>query len=392
MSAFARYLLAAAGGAGLLVVACEVLLRVAGYSSPAWYRPDPVLGWTLRPGVSGWFADEGRAFVRINSAGQRDRERSLEKPAGVYRIAVLGDAFSEGMQVALEETYWWQLGERLQGCGFQQGRRIEVLNFGVRGYGTAQAYLMLQTKALRYQPDLVLLQFTNGNDPRDNSRALDPGKKRPFLVLDGNGGARLDGSFIASPGYASRASFSHEALRTLSDASRTLQWLRKAREEGNVFASATVISSANATTGNEAGLELPTLAPPQDPQWQEAWRVTELLLLRIRDLAQRNGARLAVFTVPFAMQAHPDAAWREALQRKYGTPDLAYPDRRVASFARANGMRAIELANELQALSVATGTYLYGFENTEVGFGHWNAHGHRAAAAIIARQLCAQAS
>ena len=53
---------------------------------------------------------------------------------------MLGDAFSEAMQVALEDSYWAQLPERLESCGFRPGKRIEVLNFGVRDYGTAQAW------------------------------------------------------------------------------------------------------------------------------------------------------------------------------------------------------------------------------------------------------------
>ena len=86
-----------AAGAVAVLAGLELSLRAAGYSSPVWYRPDPELGWTLRPGISGWFSREGKSFVQVNSAGQRDREHSLEKPAGVYRIAVLGDAYAEAM-------------------------------------------------------------------------------------------------------------------------------------------------------------------------------------------------------------------------------------------------------------------------------------------------------
>jgi len=155
----------------------ELFLRATGFSSPVWYQSDPVLGWTLRPGASGWYNREGRALVQVNSAGQRDREHALQKPAGVYRIAVLGDAYAEAMQVPMESTYWAQLPGLLGSCGFQQGKRIEVLNFGVRDYGTAQIYLTLERTAIRYAPDLVLLQFDH--DVRDNSPALDPIRDRP---------------------------------------------------------------------------------------------------------------------------------------------------------------------------------------------------------------------
>lgn len=379
----ARYLLIAIVAA---IAVCELALRAAGFGYVPWYRPDPHLGWTLRPGASGWFTGEGRAYVRINSQGQRDREHALEKPAGVYRIAVLGDAYAEAMQVPLEHTYWAQLPAQLEGCGFQSGRRIEVLNFGVRDYGTAQSYLVLERTAIRYRPDLVLLQFDNGNDVRDNSRALDPIQDRPYFVLDASGGLRLDDAFAASRRYASRAAPEREWLRKLAERSRVLQLASSARRLD-------LLRSAHAkASGNEAGLEVAALAEPRDALWEDAWRVSEALVARIGEFAARHGARVAVVAVPFAMEVHPDAAWRARLQTKYGVADLAYPDRRIVAFARDHGMLGIMLAPPMKALAESTGAHLYGYENRALGFGHWNRQGHAAAAQIIARELCAHPS
>ena len=387
MKRLVRPLLAVAAGALALFALLELALFAAGYSSPAWYRPDPHLGWVLRPGVSGWFSGEGRAFVRINSAGQRDREHALDKPHDVYRIAVLGDAYAEAMQVPLEDTYWALLPARLQSCGFQPGKRIEVLNFGVANYGTAQSYLVLERTALRYRPDLVLLQFDNGNDVRDNSRALSPAGKRPFFTLDAHGRLRLDDSFASHPNYLQEASAQRERFRALVDRSRALQLAREGFHDLRVMATA----HARAHSGNEAGLEVETLAPPRDPRWEEAWRVSEALVAAIGELAARHGARVAVIPVPFAMEAHPDAASRERLQAKYAVPDLAYPDRRIAAFAREQGMQAILLAPQMKAVAAATGAHLYGYENRILGLGHWNELGHRVVADIVARALCSGA-
>ena len=84
----------------------EIVLRIMGFSAPVWYRPDAQLGWTLRPGMNAWYTREGRSHVVINAEGRRDGETALEKPAGVYRIVVLGDSYSEAMQVAREQAYW----------------------------------------------------------------------------------------------------------------------------------------------------------------------------------------------------------------------------------------------------------------------------------------------
>ena len=56
----------------------------------------PGLDYELRPNLEK-FAQN--ALVRTNSHGMRDRERSIERPAGVFRIAVLGDSFTFGFGV-----------------------------------------------------------------------------------------------------------------------------------------------------------------------------------------------------------------------------------------------------------------------------------------------------
>ena len=41
-----------------------------------------------------------------------------------------------------------------------QGRHVEVINFGVSGFGTTQELLTLEYKVWKYSPDVVLLAFT----------------------------------------------------------------------------------------------------------------------------------------------------------------------------------------------------------------------------------------
>src|ERR1043165_8792232 len=78
---------------GLLIV--ELSLRVLGYSAPLFYGADYDRGIALRPNISGTYQREGRNYVRINSAGLRDREHKIAKPAGTIRIALLGDSYCE---------------------------------------------------------------------------------------------------------------------------------------------------------------------------------------------------------------------------------------------------------------------------------------------------------
>lgn len=371
------------------VLAFEVVLRVVGFSAPVWYEPDSRLGWRMRPGLAAWYTREGHAFVSANRDGMPDKDHALEKAPGVYRIAVLGDSYSEARQVARDEAYWRLLPGELSACGFQKGKQIEVLNFGVSGFGTAQEYVVLESQAIRYRPDMVLLQFTNGNDLRDNSFALDPEKGRPYYMLGADGKLRMDESFASSDEFMARASFKHELLRKATDKSRVLQLVRSLKETSFVSSQASLVPSAQAATaGVEQGLEPMVLVPPRDALWDEAWRITEGLIAKSADFSKRNGARFAVVTVPYAIQVHPDPNVRASLQARLGVKDLFYPDQRIAALAKKNGITAVTLAPEMQPLAQKSGTYFHGFDNVGMGRGHWNAEGHRAAARIIARRLC----
>lgn len=104
---------------------------------------DPQLGWVPAPG----YRSDG---LNVNSAGLRGlREYEPNKPAGVKRIVVIGDSFTFGEDVRDEEVYPARLEELLDG--------MEVLNLGVRGYGTDQQVLRMQLTGFAHQPDLVIL-------------------------------------------------------------------------------------------------------------------------------------------------------------------------------------------------------------------------------------------
>jgi hypothetical protein len=69
----------------------EVGLRLAGISYPSFYTWDEYEGIALRPGTEGWYRGEGESYIRINSAGLRDRELG-----GSSGVSVISD-FSGGL-------------------------------------------------------------------------------------------------------------------------------------------------------------------------------------------------------------------------------------------------------------------------------------------------------
>jgi len=115
------------------------------------HRASPALAWELIPKSSG-IGKLGELY-EVNSAGFRDVEHSLKKKQGVSRIMVIGDSFTFGMGVNLEDTYPKQLERFLNRANVT----CEVINCGVIGYNMWQHYEMLERKVLPNNPDLVIL-------------------------------------------------------------------------------------------------------------------------------------------------------------------------------------------------------------------------------------------
>jgi hypothetical protein len=100
-------------------------------------------------------------MVRTNSYGMRDREYARAKPPGTTRICVLGDSVSFGANLPLEQTFPKLLERRLNEGS---SRRYEVLSFSVVGYNSLQEELLLTSKVLEFQPDVVLLSYVPNDD------------------------------------------------------------------------------------------------------------------------------------------------------------------------------------------------------------------------------------
>lgn len=364
----------------------ELGLRLLGVSFPIFWQPDDRLGFALRPGESGWYKTEGEAYVTINREGMRDRERARAKPGGTVRIALLGDSMTEAVQVPLEKTLAAVLEGELQNHPRFGGKKVEVLNFGVSGYGTAQQHLQLQHRVWQFQPDIVLLAVTTANDIRNNAKALEWERMRPFYDLVDDQ-LVLDDSFRHTDAYRSRSGLGMQLVYSAINASRVLQLLREGR---NSWTRRQMMARQKDATGlGQDGTPLDELVfgEPKDPEWTKAWAITERLLLRMRDDVVKRDATFLVVVTTNGSQVMP-ATWL-ARSPKHGSTDWLYPNRRVAEFCRRAGIPVLDLAGPLKRYVEQTGTALHGFKEGEPPIGHWNAEGHRQAGLRVAEWLAA---
>jgi len=381
----ARFLLIIGGViAALLIV--EVGLRISGFNYFNPYIVDQDLGYSLRPGADGWWTREGLTYVKINSQGFRDREHSIAKPPDTFRIAILGDSFAEAFQVPLEKTFWSVIEARLQQCPGTAKVKVEVMNFGVSGFSTARELILLQKRVRQYSPDLIILLVTVANDIRDNSQSLNAYKRQPlpyFVFRDGQ--LVLDDSLVAARNRTLTFRLQRSSL------GRSFSWLQNhSRVLGLIYTVREANQSSqpsNRDKQNEPGLDSEVYRPPSTPDWEEAWRVTEALLVKMRDEVQMKGARLLVVTGSSGIQVNPDATTRQKFMNSLGVGNLFYPDERIKSLGQAEGFDVLNLAPSLYEYASVNRVFVQGSSETG-GRGHWNEIGHRLAGELIARQIC----
>jgi hypothetical protein len=122
---------------------------------------NPNLFFEMQPGVEqivdGYGICIPSFYVKINSYGFRDYEYSQNKSNDTFRIVVLGDSITFGHGIELNETYSKVL-ERLLNKR-NDGWRYEVLNFGVPGYNAIEKVEVLNSKAIKFHPDLIIFQY-----------------------------------------------------------------------------------------------------------------------------------------------------------------------------------------------------------------------------------------
>ena len=121
------------------------------HGEPDYTTFDSTLGWAIKGnGVSA----DGR--YRANADGFRaDREYDAEIPGGVRRIVCFGDSYTHGNSVRNDETW--------QHYAAEHRADTEVLNFGVGGYGMAQAYLRYRERKDDYETDIVVIGCMSDN-------------------------------------------------------------------------------------------------------------------------------------------------------------------------------------------------------------------------------------
>ncbi len=104
----------------------------------------------LRPNIQVLATTSDFSIIyKINSQGLRDKEYDLTKPKDKTRILVFGDSFTYGEGV--------EYGERFSDIIEKSFPNLEVINFGVPGYGLDQILVKFAAEGLKYSPDYTII-------------------------------------------------------------------------------------------------------------------------------------------------------------------------------------------------------------------------------------------
>jgi hypothetical protein len=337
-------------------------VRVLGidYNLTNNWKWHPVLGWSQIPRARYQVEVEGRSiWVSFNALGFRDDEHTFAKPDGVKRIVVIGDSFSEAVQVNLEETFHRLLQERLNRDGHD---RWEIINLGVGDFGSAQEWIALEKYGLRYSPDVVIQEVFPLNDICNNSIEL--------YELCGSGNDRYRPYFVERDGRLE-----------LTTEQPVRNFLRRHSVsygvvEHTVLALQPFDPDARDLIAWKRGMKLEPLIgvfedeAHQDHWLVQAWSITEKILAKTAALARAHGSRYLAVVVPCDGQLGdwpPRSAGREPV-------DVDHPERRLGDFYAGLGEPVVLLKPEFARHKAEVMPYVDG---------HLGAGGHR----IMAEQL-----
>jgi D-alanyl-lipoteichoic acid acyltransferase DltB (MBOAT superfamily) len=123
------------------------------------------LGSELKPGLT---TSRSGAEFHTNHWGMRDKEYEMKPPPGTCRIALLGG--SPEMNPGVLDAQLWEavLEERLNRENDRKSvTRYEILNFAVTRYTALQRLTAFETKALKFEPNIVFYIA----HPTDRNRA-----------------------------------------------------------------------------------------------------------------------------------------------------------------------------------------------------------------------------
>ena len=382
--------------AAITLVITEFVLRgVLGPRFATIYERDDRLLYRLIPNaerVSVLPAISGGVVARykINSQGFRGAE--LARPGESMRVIVYGDSFIQGDFSRTEDTFAEQLRSRLART---IGRRVEVVNAGVVGYGPDQELRRMEAELPTLKPNLVIVAIYAGNDFGDLLR-----NKLYRLSSEGSLQDNPSEFLDDSVAFGMKRSRSEPLLRKIMRVVRYRLFgvpgqnfaigreARRARVDADLKREIEeyrqyVIEGDNAVHHLYSINNVDVSLTPASESARYKTAMMEQIMRRMSEVAAKNNAALMFLIIPAAIDV--------AVEHERGEVDpTKYPEYRrsaltdvLEQICRRNGFFSVNLFGPFWELR-ADGFYLEGFDD------HWNPRGQAYAAERVSEFVGAQ--
>src|SRR5262249_28863442 len=108
---------------------------------------------------------------RTNDQGMRDRNYSVKKPAGTFRVALVGDSIGAGWGVNAEDRFESILEELWNDrARDKSASHVEIINCAVPGHSPGQRWYHFGQIGWAMEPDMVIYQSTAADVGWDERR------------------------------------------------------------------------------------------------------------------------------------------------------------------------------------------------------------------------------
>ncbi|MBN1287668.1 MAG: SGNH/GDSL hydrolase family protein [Anaerolineae bacterium] len=351
-------------GARLLGIFSPPPLWAQELAAQTGYMPQPNARYTYPDAPRD--VTEFEIEVRLNARGLHDVDHTLDKPAGVYRILLLGDSFVQAREVPIEANFTRRLEAMLNR---PDSTVYEVINAGRYGFGAAQELLYYRHEGYRYGADRVLLFFYIENDVIDSSARLAMDwyglDQMTFPYFEQQDGALT----LHTPGAGLPTQVGRWLRYNLFTANAVSNWMLSASQGAQREAVAGEITE-------DIPLPLEVYLPP-DARWAAGWDLVAALLRQLRDEVEDDGAAFGVVIIDGNAAMH----WEDTLAKYPGfaaqSPDPGAPRERLRAILNDANIAYLDPTETIKARLAAGEPLYYEYD------GHFAPAGHALMAEVV---------
>lgn len=347
----------------LVLIAIELFLNFfLPQGNPLWGY-DPVIGIKLMPNkCSRHISSEYNTKFCSNAEGFRDADHAVLKEDSVTRIAIFGDSFVIAREVEEKERFTNLIGNSIeQKCG----KKIEIMNFGIAGQGTAGQLLTFNHFAKKYNPDYTILIMAE-DDIADNYLPLEDRNYVPTYKLNQAGELEYV-SFKKAP------IISNPILRSSQKIFSNIFSL--AGKNFRVF--------SRLLKGREGGLPkyIHVYSPNDSEDFQIAWDIERRLLIKFKKEVESIGSEFIVIWMFSENQVTNFQDYSDA--QIVQSFDVTKPSTRVGGILKELNIAYIDLFNNIypNLNNIKSKDLFFKYSN------HFNKKGHQFIANLIVSDL-----